>query len=80
MEPNGWNQPPKFQNAFIFGRITNLSSEGEFIQFEAVKTRVIVFSPFSFNTYVFGEKFSVSKEYKGLIGVKYIFASCNIII
>ena len=66
--------------AFIFGKITNLSSQGEYIQFEAVKTRVIVFSPFSFNTYVSGEKFAISKEHQGFIGVHYIFALCKILI
>jgi len=69
-----------YQNAFIFGKITNLSTQGEYIQFEAVKTRVFTMKPLSFNTYLSGEKFSVSKEYKGLIGVKYIFAMCKMII
>jgi hypothetical protein len=68
------------QNAFIFGRITNLSSQGEYIQFEAVKTRVFTLKPLSFNTYLSGEKFSVSKEYKGFIGVRYIFALCKMFI
>jgi len=70
-KPNTW--------AFIFGKITNLSSQGEFIQFEAVKTRVIIFSPFSFNTYVSNEKLTVSKDYRGLIGVRHIFALCKIL-
>ena len=70
----------KFQIGFIFGKITNLSSQGEYIQFEAVKTRLITFSPFRFNNYVSGEKFTISKNYKGLVGVRYIFALCKIFI
>jgi len=70
----------KLQRAFIFGKITNLSSKGDYITFEAVKTRVITFSLFSFNTYVSGEKFAISKEYQGFIGVHYIFARCKITI
>jgi PKD repeat protein len=68
----------KYQTAIFFGKITNLVSQGDFIQFEAVKTRVITTNPFSFNTYTSGEKFIVSKEYKGKIGVKFIFALCKI--
>jgi len=70
----------ELKNAFIFGKITNLSSQGEYIQFEAVKTRVITFSPFSFNTYMSGEVFVISKEYQGFTGVRFIFALCKILI
>jgi peptide/nickel transport system substrate-binding protein len=72
--------PEELVRAFIFGKIANLSSQGEYITFEAVKTRVLTFSPFSFNTYVSGETFAVSKEYQGFIGVRYIFARCKILI
>jgi len=70
----------KLQRAFIFGKITNLSSKGDYITFEAVKTRVITFSPLSFNTYVSGEKFAISKGHQGFIGVQYIFVRCLILI
>jgi len=79
-EPNGWLKEPEFQKAFIFGKITNLSSQGEYIQFEAYRTRVITFHPFSFNTYMSGEVFVISKEYQGFAGVRYIFALCKILI
>jgi len=71
------NVPSEFKNAFIFGRITNLSSEVECITFEAVKTRVLTLNPLSFNTYLSGEKFSLSKEYKGFIGLHFMFALCK---
>jgi hypothetical protein len=73
-------QASEFQHVFVFGRITNLSSQGNFIVFEAVKTRVVTFTPFGFTTYVHGERFTISKEYRGLIGGRYIFAFCNTLI
>jgi len=66
--------------ALIFGKITNLVTIDNAITFEAVKTRVMIFSPFSFNTYVSGEKFIISEEYFGFVGVRYIFALCKILI
>ncbi|MCX6671854.1 MAG: hypothetical protein NTX92_08050, partial [Euryarchaeota archaeon] len=60
--------------AFIFGKITNLSSQEDYITFEAEKTRVITFSPFSFNIYESSEQFTISKDYQGWVGTRYIFA------
>ena len=65
---------PVFRTAFLFGRITNLSTLGEYITFNAVKTRVLVFSPFSFNTYMSGEQITISKEYHGIVDAKHIIA------
>ncbi len=67
----------KFQPVFIFGKITNLSSQGKYTAFEAVKTRVVTFIPFSFITYLHGERVTISKEYHGLIGLRFIIALCN---
>jgi parallel beta-helix repeat protein len=83
MKTNGWlNETLEFQTAIIFGKITNLSSQGEYIQFEAIKTRVIIFHPFSFRTYKSGEKFIISKDYHhlGLIGQRYLLVLCKILI
>jgi hypothetical protein len=66
--------------ALIFGKIMNLSAMEDSITFEAVKTRVFVFSPFSFNTYVSGETFSISKDYFGFIGMHRIFALCQLLL
>jgi parallel beta-helix repeat protein len=71
--------PQESVRAFIFGKITNLSSQGDYITFEAVKTRVITFSPPSFNTYVSGEQFTISKDYKGWVGTRFIFTLCKIL-
>ena len=70
----------KLQRAFIFGEIFVISIQGNYITFEAEKTKVITFFPFSFNTYVSYEKFTLSKDYLGLIALHYIFALCKILI
>jgi len=62
------------QKALIFGKITNLTTYDESIVFQAVKIKVITFTPFSFNPYTSGECFEILKEHKGLIGIDFIFA------
>lgn len=42
---------PELKKAFIFGRIQNLIEDEDLIKFDAIRTRVITFSPLSFNTY-----------------------------
>jgi ABC-type transport system substrate-binding protein len=64
--------------AFIFGRITNCTTTENLITFEAVKTRVILFFPFSFITYQSHEQFTISKEHVGLIGHRYIITFCQL--
>jgi len=68
----------ELKNAFIFGKITNLSTQEDYITFEAVKARAVTFSPFNYKPYVSGEKFTISKDYRGLVGAWYIFALCKI--
>jgi hypothetical protein len=72
------------QDAFIFGKITNLSMQMNFTTFEAVRTRVITWSPFTFTKYVAGEKFIISDDYKGRVLVTprsvYIIAFCKMIV
>jgi ABC-type transport system substrate-binding protein len=72
--------PQESVKAFIFGKIANLSSQEEYITFEAIKTRVLIISPISFNTYVSGETFTISSNHQGFIGVRYIFARCKMFI
>jgi hypothetical protein len=67
-------------NTTSFGRITNLTTIDNTIMFEAVKTRVITIFPLSFNTYLSGEKFYVSKDYRGFIGVRYILVFCKLLL
>lgn len=62
------------QKALVFGEITNLTTYDESIVFQAVKIKVITFSPFSFNPYISGEYFEILKEHNGFIGLEYIFA------
>jgi hypothetical protein len=44
-------QEPSTKNPLIIGRIKNLIIYDDFAIFEAIKTRVITFNPFSFITY-----------------------------
>ena len=66
--------------AFFFGRITNLLNQEDYITFDAVKTRVMTFSPFSFKTYGSSEEFRILKDYRGWMGPRYIFARCDILL
>ncbi len=71
----------EFEKCLMFGRIKNLSKEGEYVTFKALKVRVIKFSPFQFNTYVSGEEMAILKHYKGLLGaifgIQYVLAWCD---
>ena len=71
---------PEFLRAFIIGKITNLSSQGEYIQFETDIIIVITFSPFGGKIYDSGEKITISKEYQGFVDTRYIFALCKMLI
>jgi len=66
--------------AIIIGKTTNLSTQGDYITFEAIKTRVITFFPFNFNTYISGEKITISKDYRGFVGLRNIFALYELLI
>jgi len=61
----------------IFGKISNLISNDDFISFQAVNIKAITLNPFSFNSYSSGEYFEISKYYNGFIGENYIFALVN---
>jgi nitrous oxidase accessory protein len=67
---------PDLLRSFIFGRVDAVLIQQEFIIFEAVKTRVIYYIPFSFNTYSSFEQFTISKQYLGFVGPRFIFAHC----
>jgi hypothetical protein len=67
-----------FVPSFIFGRITNKVVEGDVITFEAVKTRVIYFSPVTFYTYSSNEKITIEKGHIDWFGGRFIFALCKV--
>jgi len=73
------NVPSEFKNALIFGRIANLTTVDDTIVFEAVNIKVVTFKPFSFNPYTSGEQFIISKDYKGLLGYRFILVFCKIL-
>lgn len=70
--------PGEFVSTFIFGRLDNLTTEGEIITFEALNIRCATFFPFTFNAYTSGELLTISKDYFGLVGARFIFAFCGL--
>jgi len=68
---------PVSYSTLFFGRIANLTTFGDIIIFDAVKTRVVTFIPFiSFSTYHYG-KFAVADRHIGFVGTQYIFSLCS---
>jgi len=61
------------KTTFIFGKLTNLNTEGDFFTFEAEKIRCIQFLPFQFIQYSSGEKIQVLEEYLGILNTKFAF-------
>jgi len=70
-------EEPKIQKALIVGKITNISTQGEYITFNAVRIRVIGFFPFNYTTFFSGEKIMIMKEYQGFLGARVIFSLCS---
>ena len=66
--------PFEFVSTFIFGRIDNLTTAGDIIAFNAVNIRCATLFPFTFNAYTSGELLTISKDYFGLVGARFIFA------
>ncbi len=53
--------------AFLFGRIENLNTESGLTTFDSVRLRYLQFTPFSFNTYISGEKIAVANQILGIV-------------
>jgi len=58
---------------FLFGRIENFTIVGDIFIFNAVRLRVIQFSPFSFNTYVSGEKIALLEPRLKIVTNRFVF-------
>ena len=71
--------PPVYKKALICGIITNLNIE-DTIMFEAVHIKVVRFLPFSINLFKSGEKFTLTNNYRGFIGNRFIFSLCTMIL
>jgi PKD repeat protein len=56
-----------FQRAFLIGRIHNVITSDDFIEFQPTKVFVVWFYPFSINTYSFG-LMMISKNTSGFVG------------
>jgi len=61
------------KSAVLIGRIEQLNTQGTFITFNAVKLRVITFSPFSINTYTQGETITIAPEKLGILNTNFAF-------
>jgi len=64
---NNWSDPHVFnvgesRNAFLFGRYTNITTEGEYHTVEAVNLRMILFRPVQYIHYNDGEKITFLKD------------------
>jgi len=84
---NNQNDPESFmtvgdeipiKTAILIGRITNLNTEGFFTTFDVVRLRFLQFSPFSFNTYISGEKITVIKSKLGMVTENFAFFKANL--
>lgn len=64
--------------AILLGKIEQLNTQGAFTSFNAVKLRVLTFSPFSFNTYTQGETMLVSPNKIGILTTNFAFGFFNI--
>ena len=58
---------------FLFGRIENLTIVEDIFILNAVHLRVIQFSPFSFNTYTFGEKIALFEPKLKIVTDRFMF-------
>jgi hypothetical protein len=70
----GLEEEIPLKTTIMFGKISNVSSIGDFTRVDAVKLRFIQFSPFSFNTYTSNERILVSNDYLGIFTQKMILA------
>jgi nitrous oxidase accessory protein len=67
----------EYKNALIFGRIYNLTTEGNNITFQAKNIRILKFNPISLKHYTQGQKVIISQKYIGFIGYRFLFALCQ---
>jgi PKD repeat protein len=70
-------EPPVFFKSIIFGRITNVNTDGMYITFNAINTNIIYFNPMYVVDFTHGEEFMISKNYVGFIGARVILAACD---
>lgn len=71
----------EIKKAFLFGRFTNMYTDGDFFTIETINLRMILFNPFQFSHYVNGQNIMFLKEYKGIIiSNKLLIGMFNVII
>lgn len=68
---------PNLKTTFIAGKIHDISSEGNYLTFNAIKIRCMQFNPFTFVTLQADEELIISKSFKGIVAAGFIFAICD---
>lgn len=71
-------EEPETKGALIFGRLENLNELECFSMFDAVRTRIVTFIPFSFNTYTSGETIIIFGSKIGILTDGFAFGIFNI--
>lgn len=71
---NLYENPSGFHNAFIVGRISDISSSGGIITFKAVNVHYVQQGTFTHERYFLGEKIRITNEYKGYLSGAFICA------
>jgi hypothetical protein len=83
---SNWSDPYVFnvyelKNAFLFGRYTNMTTEGDYSTVEAVNLRMILFRPLQYFHYIAGEKITFLKNNsKALITPRFIIGMVDAVI
>jgi hypothetical protein len=73
-------EEPTTKKSLICGKIENVLTAEDFAMFDAVKTRVITFNPFSFNTYTSGETLVTFGSKFGILTNSFVLGFFNIAI
>jgi len=66
---------------FLFGRVQNVTVEGDYSSVKAVNLRIIFFKPFQFFHYTAGEPITFSNQYTGILFTNsYLIGSFNVVL
>ena len=69
------------KSAFLFGRLQNVTVEGDYSTVEAADLRIIFFEPYQFFHYTAGETITFSNQYNGIIIAKhFLIGSFNVVL
>ncbi|HIG99493.1 MAG TPA: ABC transporter substrate-binding protein [Thermoplasmata archaeon] len=72
--------PHETKVVFLFGNIHNRTTYHDVIEFDTVNLRAITLMPWNVTLYVPGEHLTILKTHLGLVGERYIFSFCKLLI